>query len=404
MDDSLAISVSGLSKTYRIVHRDQKATTAAEAIVRRLRHPARRPDHELVRALDDVNFEVPWGEALGILGRNGSGKSTLLKVLTRISAPTTGRIEMRGRVGSLLEIGTGFHPELTGRENIYLNGSLLGMRRSAIRARFDDIVAFAGVERFLDTQVKRYSSGMYVRLAFAVAAHLDADILAVDEVLAVGDLAFQAKCIEKMREVSTQGSCVLYVSHQLQTVSSLCTSALYLDRGRLSYAGEVEEALEHYRRSFQTGSEQAVAESSRRRGNGKLRFESARSEAEAFQPAETKVLRFRIRGNTSAQGQCYVRAEIRNDQGIIVSQCDSRLVGVTWVCAEGGEGTLAIRGPWMVPGLYSVDLLLFDTELLDAWTPACSFHVLAELPYTGYADSSAFEHGTTLAEFDFKLS
>lgn len=403
MREDLAISVSGLGKSYKIFHRDAHATTAAEAVMRKLRHPTKRQRHDTVRALEDVNFDVPWGEALGILGRNGSGKSTLLKILTRISSPTTGRIEIKGRIGSLLEIGTGFHPELTGRENVYLNGSLLGMRRSAIRSRFDEIVAFADVERFLDTQVKRYSSGMYVRLAFAVAAHLDADILAVDEVLAVGDLAFQAKCIQKMREVSTQGRCVLYVSHQLQTVSALCSSAIYLDRGHLSYAGEVEEALARYRQSFQSGSEQALAEASRRGGSGEVRFDSVWVDEEALIPADPKEIHFKIRGNGASSGSCFVRAEIRNDQGILVCQCDSRLVGATWDCAQGGEGTLTIRGPWLVPGLYSVDFLLYKTELLDAWSPACSFHVVADLPYDGYADTSAYEYGTALAEFEYKI-
>ncbi len=403
MRDDLAISVSHLGKSYKIFHTDAHATTAAEAVMRKLRHPTARQSHELVQALDDVSFDVPWGEALGILGRNGSGKSTLLKLLTRVSSPTAGRIDIKGRIGSLLEIGTGFHPELTGRENVYLNGSLLGMRRAAIRKHFDEIIAFADVERFLDTQVKRYSSGMYVRLAFAVAAHLDADILAVDEVLAVGDLAFQAKCIQKMREVSTQGRCVLYVSHQLQTVSALCSSAIYLDRGHLSYTGEVEEALTRYRQSFQSGSEQALAEASRRGGTGEVRFDSVWVDDEALNPAAPKQIHFRIRGNDAASGSCYIRAEVRNDEGVLICQCDSRLVGAIWECAQGGEGTLTIRGPWFVPGLYSVDVLLFKSELLDAWTSACSFHVVTDLPYEGYADSAAYEYGAALAEFEYKV-
>ena len=186
MANGTAIAVSNLSKTYRISHQ-HRSSRATEALVDFARRPFRRPQVELFDALHRLDFEIPQGEAVGIIGRNGAGKSTLLKLLTRITAPTTGRIELHGRIGSLLEVGTGFHPELTGRENIFLNGTLLGMRRREILRRFDEIVEFAGVERFLDTPVKRYSSGMYVRLAFAVAAHLETEILAIDEVLAVGD-------------------------------------------------------------------------------------------------------------------------------------------------------------------------------------------------------------------------
>src|SRR5512134_820938 len=223
MSSDVAIRVEGLGKAYRIKHQHNDHVTLAQVALDRLRHPLRKNIVEEFWALEDVDFEVRQGEAVGVIGRNGAGKSTLLKLLTRITAPTTGRIELHGRVGSLLEVGTGFHPELTGRENIYLNGTLLGMRRREIRRRFDEIVDFAGVDRFLDTPVKRYSSGMYVRLAFAVAAHLDTEILIVDEVLAVGDAEFQARCLGKMREVTQErGRTVLFVSHNLQAVRALC--------------------------------------------------------------------------------------------------------------------------------------------------------------------------------------
>ena len=237
-----------LSKTYRILRQEDRDSYAAEALLKRIR--GKKKQVEEFDALHDVSFEVGWGEVVGIIGRNGAGKSTLLKIINRITAPTTGRIELGGRVGSLLEVGTGFHPELTGRENVFLNGTLLGMRRKEIADRFDAIVEFAGTERFLDTQVKRYSTGMYIRLAFAVAAHLDSEILVVDEVLAVGDSDFQAKCLRKMREVARDGRTVLLVSHQLQTVSDLCISALYLSGGHLVLHGTVEEAMEEYKRSF----------------------------------------------------------------------------------------------------------------------------------------------------------
>jgi lipopolysaccharide transport system ATP-binding protein len=198
-------------------------------------------------ALRDVSFAIRPGEVVGIVGRNGAGKSTLLKVLSRITKPTTGRVALRGRVGSLLEVGTGFHPELTGRENIYLNGAILGMKRREIARKFDSIVAFAEIEQFLDTPVKRYSSGMYVRLAFAVAAHLEPEILIVDEVLAVGDMAFQRKCTGRMREVGQSGCTVLFVSHDMAAVESLCTRALLLDGGRLVREGAVPDIVGEYR-------------------------------------------------------------------------------------------------------------------------------------------------------------
>ena len=197
-------------------------------------------------ALKDVSFEVSEGDVVGIVGRNGAGKSTLLKILSRITEPSSGRIEMRGRVGSLLEVGTGFHHELTGRENVHLNGAILGMSRNEIRRRFDEIVAFAEIDRFLDMPVKRYSTGMYVRLAFAVAAHMETEILIVDEVLAVGDAEFQRKCLSKMGEVGRHGRTVLFVSHNMATIKSLCNRAILIDRGRLCVDGTVEEVVNRY--------------------------------------------------------------------------------------------------------------------------------------------------------------
>lgn len=197
-------------------------------------------------ALKDVSFDVAPGDVVGILGRNGAGKSTLLKVLSRVTEPTTGRVGIRGRIGSLLEVGTGFHPELTGRENIYLNGAILGMSRAEIRKRFDEIVDFAEIEQFLDTPVKRYSSGMYVRLGFAIAAHLDTEILIVDEVLAVGDAAFQRKCVEKMRQSGLQGRTVLFVSHNLASMEQFCTRGIVLQRGQLVASGTIREVIARY--------------------------------------------------------------------------------------------------------------------------------------------------------------
>jgi lipopolysaccharide transport system ATP-binding protein len=232
------ISVSELGKRYYLSHQ-RKQDTLRDSLAQGVRNLFRRGQNanaskEEFWALRDVSFDIQQGDVVGIIGRNGAGKSTLLKVLSRITEPSTGRVRLRGRVASLLEVGTGFHPELSGRENVFLNGAILGMSRAEIRTKFDEIVAFAEVERFLDTPVKHYSSGMYVRLAFAVAAHLEPEILIVDEVLAVGDVAFQKKCLGKIKEVSEgQGRTVLFVSHNLPAIRQLCTRAILLERGRL---------------------------------------------------------------------------------------------------------------------------------------------------------------------------
>lgn len=244
---NLAMSVLGLSKSYTIAHQAASHTTVSEALMYRLRHPFQRAKRETFHALQDIAFDVHQGEVVGIIGRNGAGKSTLLKILSRITEPTSGQIDLYGRVGSLLEVGTGFHPELTGRENIYLNGAILGMSRIDIGKQFDAIVDFSGTEQFLDTPVKRYSSGMYVRLAFAVAAHLNPEILIVDEVLAVGDAEFQQKCLGKMQSVAAQeGRTVLFVSHNMSAVQTLCSQAILLHQGRLQYAGDTASCIALY--------------------------------------------------------------------------------------------------------------------------------------------------------------
>jgi lipopolysaccharide transport system ATP-binding protein len=247
-----AIEVRNLAKRYRlgerdVLHgslRDAVSGLFANAVHRARRRP--RPSRDSIWALDHVSFDVRRGDVLGIIGRNGAGKTTLLKILSRITEPTEGEAVIRGRVGSLLEVGTGFHGDLTGRENIFLNGAILGMRRRDIQRRFDEIVAFAEVDRFIDTPVKRYSSGMYLRLAFAVAAHLEPEILIVDEVLAVGDAAFQRKCLGKMDEVSGEGRTVLLVSHNMSAITSLATRCLWLDAGRVRALGDARETVASY--------------------------------------------------------------------------------------------------------------------------------------------------------------
>lgn len=243
----IAISARGLGKSYVIEHKTQDSM-AVEALLRFLANPFRRAERETIWSLNDVSFDIRKGDVVGVIGRNGAGKSTLLKLLSRITEPTTGEAHIRGRVGSLIEVGTGFQPELTGRENIFLNGAILGMRHSEIARRFDEIVDFSGVEQFLDTPVKRYSSGMYVRLAFAVAAHLDTDILFVDEVLSVGDTEFQQKCLGRLGEVAKDGRTVLFVSHNFAILETLCKTALLFDYGRLQTQGELTDVLSDYHR------------------------------------------------------------------------------------------------------------------------------------------------------------
>ncbi len=242
----VAISVRGLSKSYTIAHNQERHTSLGEVIMHCARHPLLRPQRETFWALQDVSFDVRQGDVVGIIGRNGAGKSTLLKVLSRITEPTHGEVDLYGRVGSLLEVGTGFHPELTGRENIFLNGAILGMRRREIQRKFDEIVDFAEIERFLDTPVKRYSSGMYVRLAFAVAAHLEPEILVVDEVLAVGDVGFQKKCLGKMGDVAREGRTVLLVSHNMGAVTALCPTSIWLAEGHVARIGPSREIVPEY--------------------------------------------------------------------------------------------------------------------------------------------------------------
>jgi homopolymeric O-antigen transport system ATP-binding protein len=244
-----AITVEGLSKRYRIGELQASYGTLRESIARsakRLGGGFHHHRHEEIWAVRDVSFEVPEGQVLGVIGKNGAGKSTLLKLLTRITTPTTGRAEIRGRVGSLLEVGTGFHPELTGRENVFLNGSVLGMKRRDILRKFPEIVEFSGVQKFIDTPVKRYSSGMYVRLAFAVAAHLEPEILLVDEVLAVGDAEFQRRCLGRMQDFGASGRTVLFVSHNMQAVARLCERTILMDEGEIVRDGASEDVVAHY--------------------------------------------------------------------------------------------------------------------------------------------------------------
>lgn len=286
-----AILANGLGKCYWVSGLPrQPYQTLRQALIDGVRSHLRsrlRSHRQAVWALRDASFAIPHGRAVGIIGRNGAGKSTLLRILARITKPTTGEAVIRGRVGSLLEVGTGFHPELTGRDNIFLSGALLGMKRREITRRFDEIVAFAEVERFVDTPVKRYSSGMYTRLAFSVAAHLEPEILLVDEVLAVGDVAFQRKCLGRMRDVTGEGRTVLFVSHNMAAVQALCPASMLLDHGGIAFHGDTRECVRRYLEDATAGEQIEVELATRRRPQQHdpgLRIERVHFMAESQRP------------------------------------------------------------------------------------------------------------------------
>jgi lipopolysaccharide transport system ATP-binding protein len=344
------IKVENLSKKYFIRH-DKKAmdayrykslseslTHVTRAIYQRIRHPLspnkENTDIEEFYALKDINFEIEQGDRIGIIGSNGAGKSTLLKLLSRITDPSTGKIIIEGRVASLLEVGTGFHPELTGRENIYLNGAILGMTRQEVRCKFDEIVDFAGVEQFLDTPVKRFSSGMHVRLAFAVAAHLEPEILVVDEVLAVGDASFQKKCINKMNTVAKEGRTILFVSHQMQAVTNLCNKAILLDNGKITHEGGTNEVISRYLNEKSTAKVLVLKERKDRKGNGKLTLLDTWLEDENNNRVTNVILgqtvniclRYKIKNNEAIKGLTVAFA-INSLQNIQISDLSNRSTG-----------------------------------------------------------------------------
>lgn len=305
----IIVRAEGLGKKYSLRHeKREKYVSLRDVITSKVSHLKRKlisPDisnfqsQEEFWALKDVSFEIKRGDCVGIIGSNGAGKSTLLKILSRITEPTEGFAELHGRVASLLEVGTGFHPELTGRENIYLNGEILGMRKLEIRRRFDEIVAFAEVDRFLDTPVKRYSSGMYVRLAFAVAAHLEPEILVVDEILAVGDAQFQKKCLGKIGDVGKEGRTVLFVSHNMNALSTLCESAIFLESGQVIYKGEATSTIEKYLTSHSENKKHSISHYRNSSNLSEIFFQSIELDSENSQIPfkERLIFEFSIKAN-----------------------------------------------------------------------------------------------------------
>lgn len=379
MSADLVLQVEGLGKQYRI-GQARGSRTLREAVAETFGGLARRvaggrgagqvapaQDDRSIWALRDVSFEVHAGEVVGIVGGNGAGKSTLLRILSRITEPTEGRADVTGRVGALLEVGSGFHPELTGRENIYLNGSILGMRKAEIARKFDEIVEFAEIGPFLDTPVKRYSSGMYVRLAFAVAAHLDPDILIVDEVLAVGDVRFQRKCLNKMQDVSrSEGRTVLFVSHNMNAIQRLCTRCLLFEHGRLVTAGDPVPIVSEYlaASSPTTAREWIDVSEVRRAGTGEARVTAARysslSDAAAYQPYPDGPFQMQlVIDSDAARTVSSVAVTFFDPSGTKLVNADTLAIGRDIALQEGRNlVTLRIPALHLNPGVYLVGLWL----------------------------------------------
>lgn len=399
---SWIIKAEGLGKRYRIRHqqpgRQYKAlrdvlTDKAKALFRtRKAESENRESVEDFWALRDVSFEIQPGEVVGIIGRNGAGKSTLLKLLSRITEPTEGRVTLRGRVASLLEVGTGFHPELTGRENIFLNGAILGMTRAEIRRKFDEIVAFAEVEKFLDTPVKRYSSGMYVRLAFAVAAHLEPEILVVDEVLAVGDAEFQKKCLGKMQDVAGHGRTVLFVSHNMAAVRRLCSRGILFHKGQVVAADEANAIIDLYLNGLNQFGETARQEFTPKPEPNQpcflgIEIRNAAGEARlpilAGEPFEVLIT---LNNPTADAFPVVIGLEVLDSEGVslFTSHSDDVTKSLTQLPPGRSTATCQFNPNPLMPGTYSFQLGLVDRQwtAMDFARPAVPLRI-DEVPHRG---------------------
>lgn len=398
---NLAARIRGIGKRYYIGDTHTEYVTLVDTLAKALKMPYRRA-RALLRgktnsatnlttpfwALQDVNFDVQKGDVLGIIGRNGAGKSTLLKILARITTPTTGRIELRGRVGALLEVGTGFHSELTGRENLFLNGAILGMSRQDIQRQFDEIVDFAGVESFIDTPVKHYSSGMRLRLGFAVAAHLQPEILLIDEVLAVGDAAFQRKCLGKMSEVASQGRTVIFVSHNMLVINQLCSRALLLENGHVVLDSDVPSVVQHYMVTTTPNTDGTADLSTRtdRRGSGDLRFKKIRLLDAQGQPTNTFYTggSFTIEVQYDAEpalNQQPLQIAIRVDDplGLAIFAFSTEFMAQPFVVeGKGGQQQVTAKQLPLLEGSYSLHLWAKVGETVqDVISQSIAFEVLA---------------------------
>jgi lipopolysaccharide transport system ATP-binding protein len=395
------ISVEKLGKQYRLGASRAPYSSLRESLMETVRSPFKllrrdgQSEKEMVWALKDISFEVRPGEVVGIIGRNGAGKSTLLKILSRITEPTTGRIELYGRIASLLEVGTGFHPELTGRENIYLNGAILGMRREEITRKFDEIVAFAEIEKFLDTPVKHYSSGMYMRLAFAVAAHLEPEILVIDEVLAVGDIEFQKKCLGKMDEVSKTGRTILFVSHQMGTIAQLCQRTILLQQGSIVMNDRTNLVVEYYvnqnksKAASYTAGASATAHEMYVQSATILNGDSV--EQSSFRHDETVRINVKCRVQRLVRG-AELRMVVRDRRSIVVFAADAELRSLE-DDAKSFEVDFTIPGEVLRPNNYSLSFALFVPHqlIIEQVEDVASFSVFDS--GSKYALSEGLDYG-----------
>ena len=402
----IAIRVEKLSKQFKIgvgkvqhdTLRDQIAGGISSII--RSRRSLSGIRTETFSALTDVSFEVKKGEVVGIIGRNGAGKSTLLKILSRITEPTSGFADIHGRVASLLEVGTGFHPELTGRENIYLNGAILGMKRVEIARKFDDIVDFAEVGQFIDTPVKHYSSGMYVRLAFAVAAHLEPEILLIDEVLAVGDTAFQKKCLGKMGDVARDGRTILFVSHNMAAVAGLCSGAHMLAQGRRVCSGNTSDVIAAYLSSFQLSSRATVVDRRDRKGNGKVTFTDVEflsetgTPVEVIQSGQDVVFSVGYKSSETNLRNVEVSVELVAQSGQCMLIMNSEMVGVTFdlIPSTGRFNCRIDRFP-LSPGQYHLTLFCRINGSVADWVQHAALVIVEGGDFYGTGRLPPSSHG-----------
>lgn len=410
---NLAIRVEGLGKCYRVQQGENKRgtyNTLRESLTKFVTSPFRkRQAYNDFWALRDISFEVKPSDLVGIIGTNGAGKSTLLKLLSRITKPTEGEIEIRGRVGSLLEVGTGFHPELSGRENVYLNGSILGMKRREIAKKFDDIVSFAEVESFLDTPVKRYSSGMYVRLAFAVAAYLEPEIMIVDEVLAVGDTVFQKRCIDRMAQLGRSGVTIFFVSHNMELVPRLCQTAILLKKGRIARTGAANAVVNDYLGEISEGTQGVDLTEKSRIGTGEARFtkielfDANRQATHSIRSGEKHTFRLTIDSNASLR-EVDVCVIFKNAYGTRLTTAWNREVGRAFELKKGSQViSCEFEKLDFRPGQQlQVMLWMAAGDVLDAIDPAARYLVV-DTPETEERSHDP-SHGVILLDYAWRMS
>jgi len=404
------LEIRNIGKKYKIQHLAGGYLSLRERMVSALKFE--RSTSEDFWALNNISFDVHPGESVGIIGRNGAGKSTLLKILSKITPPTTGHITSRGRVASLLEVGTGFHPELTGRENIFFNGSLLGMKRREIESKFDEIVDFSGVEKFLDTPLKHFSSGMQLRLAFAVAAFLEPEILIIDEVLAVGDAEFQKKCLGKMEDVKAHGRTILFVSHSFETVQSLCRKGILLENGMVSFEGEMMDCIDRYKTSIRKLNETELSDRLDRVGTNAIfikkivMFNSRGEEVKTVSSGDALNFSFELENKSGKSGEFQFDVGLLTDQEQAITWFSTSVTknGIRRFDSRNKTLTLAIDRLPLMPGNYQLIVYCkFGDEVSDWVHNAFQFQVVAGDFYgTGKLNHSSF--GKFLVEHSFELN